>query len=165
MKIKELLYDDIQDALSIYEQGIAAGNATFQTEAPSVEEWDREHLPFGRLKAVNEEGKMLGWIALSPTSTRHAYRGVAEVSIYIDESARRIGVGEALIQAVIKESEENGIWTLQSCIIQINYASRALHEKCGFREMGYREKAAKDNYGVWQNTVYVERRSKDPRYQ
>ena len=112
-----------------------------------------------RLCAVDEKGQMLGWVALSPTSSRCAYRGVAEVSIYIAETARNKGVGERLLNAVISDSEENGIWTLQSGILEVNRPSRLLHKKCGFREIGYRERVAKDSQGKWQNTILMERRS------
>ena len=164
MEIKEITYEDIEDVLSIYHQGILTGCATFQTELPSVDEWDKGHLKIGRLKAVDENGKMLGWIALSPTSSRCVYRGVAEVSIYIAEGSRKKGVGERLIQSVIEESERNGIWTLQSGIFEINQASIALHSKCGFRKIGYRERVAKDCNGILLNVVLMERRSDNPAF-
>ena len=107
---------------------------------------------------------MLGWIALSPTSSRCVYRGVAEVSIYIAEGSRKKGVGERLIQSVIEESERNGIWTLQSGIFEINQASIALHSKCGFRKIGYRERVAKDCNGIWRNVVLMEKRSDNPAF-
>ena len=164
MEIKEIRYEDIEDVLSIYNQGILTGCATFQTEVPSVDEWNKGHLPFARLKAVDESNRMLGWIALSPTSSRCVYRGVAEVSIYIAQGERKKGIGEQLIQAVTKESEKNGIWTLQSGIFEINQASIALHKKCGFRKMGYRERVAKDCNGVWRNVVLMEKRSDCPEF-
>ena len=162
--INEITYEDIKDVLAIYHQGIMEGHATFQTELPSVEEWDKGHLPFGRVKATNEEGKMLGWIALTPTSNRCCYKGVADVSIYIDKDARKKGIGEKLIQAIIEVSESNGIWTLQSGIFDINKASLALHTKCGFRTIGYRERVAKDLHGVWRDVVLMEKRSQNPMY-
>ena len=143
--INEITYEDIEDVLAIYHQGIMEGNATFQTELPSVEEWDKGHLPFGRLKATNEEGKMLGWIALTPTSNRCCFKGVADVSI-------------------VEVSESNGIWTLQSGIFDINKASLALHTKCGFRTIGYRERVAKDLHGAWRDVVLMEKRSQNPMY-
>ena len=164
MEIKEIRYEDIEDVLSIYNQGILTGCATFQTEVPSVDEWNKGHLPFARLKAVDENNRMLGWIALSPTSSRCVYRGVAEVSVYIAQGERKKGIGEQLIQAVTKESEKNGIWTLQSGIFEINQASIALHKKCGFRKIGYRERVAKDCNGVWRNVVLMEKRSDCPEF-
>lgn len=159
MKIDRITYEDIKDVLEIYDQGIKLGYATFQTEVPSIDEWDHSHLSIGRLKAMDENGRMLGFVALSPTSSRCVYKGVAEVSIYIAKEEQKKGIGEKLIQAVIEESEKNGIWTLQSGIIEINQASLALHQKCGFRTIGYRERVAKDCNGVWRNVVLVERRS------
>ncbi len=162
MRITEITYEDIEDVLKIYGQGIAEGRATFETKLPSVEEWDARHLPFGRIKAIDEEGRMLGFIALSPTSSRCCYRGVADESIYIDRLARRQGIGMQLVKAVIEASEKNGIWTLQTGIFEINEASLALHEKCGFRKIGYRERVAQDINGVFRNVVLMERRSKNP---
>jgi L-amino acid N-acyltransferase YncA len=113
----------------------------------------------GRLVAIDSNDNVLGWVALTPTSSRCVYRGVAEVSVYIDQEARGNGVGAALLSAVINESEKMGLWTLQSGIIEINEASIALHKKCGFRIIGFRERVAMDSDGVWQNTVLMERRS------
>ena len=88
---------------SIYEAGIATGNATFTTAAPSWEEWDRSHLPHSRLVAVDagygHTGQVLGWAALSPVSSRCVYGGVAELSIYIAAGARGQGVGRQLLRA------------------------------------------------------------------
>ena len=165
MEIKKIKHEDIEEVLRIYHQGILTGCATFQTEVPSADEWDKAHLQFGRLKAVDHTGRMLGWVALSPTSSRCVYKGVVELSIYVAEEARRTGVGEELIQAVIKESERNGIWTLQSAILEINRASIALHKKCKFREIGYRERVAKDCDGIWRNVVLMEKRSQSTEFQ
>lgn len=158
MKIIEITKQDMNDVLEIYRQGIETGCATFQTEVPSAEEWDQAHLSFGRLKAMDDDGQMLGFVALSPTSSRCVYRGVAEVSIYIAKEARGQGIGKKLLEAVIRESEANGIWTLQSAIIESNEPSIALHSACGFRTIGYRERVAKDVNGVWRNVVLVEKR-------
>jgi phosphinothricin acetyltransferase len=105
------------------------------------------------------QGKVIGWAALSPVSTRCAYRGVAEASLYITASARGIGVGKTLFRAVIKESERAGIWTLQGQIFPENIASIAMSKSCGFREVGYRERISQMN-GVWRNVILMERRSK-----
>lgn len=143
----------------IYLQGIRTGIATFQTEAPSYEEWDKGHLKIGRIAAVSEN-KVLGWAALSPTSSRCVYSGVAEVSIYIGEEYRNKGIGKALMKEIIKLSEEHGIWSLYSAIIRENIGSIKLHRDCGFREVGIREKIAKLRDGRWSDTVIMEYRSK-----
>lgn len=142
----------------IYEQGISSGIATFQTEVPSYEVWNAAHLTTGRLVAVVDE-EVVGWVALSPTSSRCVYKGVAELSIYIVQNAQRKGVATKLLNELIQLSEQEGIWTLQSIIIEENKASLALHQKCGFRQVGYREKIARDQKGDWHNTILMERRS------
>ena len=141
----------------IFAQGIATGNATFETIVPSWEEWDSRHWPTCRLVALRD-GEVLGWAALSPVSVRQVYRGVAEVSVYIDESARCKGVGSALLDALIAESERNGIWTLQATIFAENPISIHLHEKAGFRIVGRRERIG-CLHGRWLDTVLMERRS------
>jgi len=141
----------------IYLAGILSGDATFETEVPSWEKWNKAHLSFARLVAcVGTEVK--GWTALSAVSTRPAYSGVAEVSVYVASSCRGQGYGRALLNALIAESEKNGIWTLQASIFPENLASISLHKAGGFREVGRRERIAKMN-GVWRNTVLMERRS------
>src|SRR5262245_385450 len=142
---------------AIYLEGIATGQATFETEAPDWERWDSGHLPQCRLVARNG-GAILGWAALSPVSKRQAYAGVAEVSVYIASAARGVGVGGALMQALIEVSERSGVWTLQSSVFPENHVSVALHLKHGFREVGRRERIAR-HHGVWRDTVILERRS------
>lgn len=149
--------DDWESVRAIYEEGLATGCATFETTAPSWEDWNAGHLPFCRLVA-REQGGVLGWAALSPASKRQCYAGVAEVSIYIAAAARGMGVGKALFQALIDCSEQSGIWTLQSGLFAVNQASRALHESVGFRLIGYRERVAQRN-GIWHDTLLMERRS------
>lgn len=143
---------------AILAQGIATGNATFETSLPSWQEWDVRHLGACRLVAVRE-GQTLGWAALSPVSIRQVYRGVAEVSVYIAETARGQKAGTALLEALIAESERNGIWTLQAGIFSDNAASIRLHEKLGFRIVGTRERIG-CLHGRWRDTVLMERRSK-----
>lgn len=143
----------------IYGEGIKTGIATFQTEIPSYEDWDKGHLKICRFVAVSDD-KVLGWAALSPTSSRPVYSGVVEVSIYIAEDARGLGVGTALMNKIIESSEENDIWTIYSAIVRENKASIALHKKCGYRQVGIREKIAKLSSGKWSDTVIMERRSK-----
>jgi len=143
--------------LEIYRQGIATGNATFETETPSWEKWTAEHLPHSRIVARNG-ACVLGWAALSPVSGRCVYAGVAEVSIYIAEEARGLGVGRALLEELIRQSENNGLWTLQAGIFPENEASIRLHKSCGFREVGRRERIGKLG-DRWRDTVLLERRS------
>ena len=142
----------------IYEEGIATGNATFQTAAPSWEEWNKDHLTTTRLVVV-DNNKIVGWAALTPVSGRCVYAGVAEVSVYVAAGVRGKGVGKTLLQALIKASEENNLWTLQAGIFPENIASIKLHESSGFRIIGTREKIGK-MHGKWRDTVLLERRSK-----
>jgi L-amino acid N-acyltransferase YncA len=140
----------------IYKTGIDTGNATFETIIPSFEEWDKKHLPFGRIVLEKDE-TVIGWAALSKVSDRCVYEGVAEVSIYVAHQGK--GLGTVLLQQLIKISESKGIWTLQCGIMRENMASIKLHKKCGFRIIGYREKIGKRN-GVWRDNIIMERRSK-----
>ena len=148
---------DWESVRAIYLEGIATGQATFETDAPDWERWDAGHLPKCRLVARNSDG-VLGWAALSPVSRRKVYAGVAEVSVYVAASARGRGVGGALMRALIEASERHGFWTLQSSVFPENRASVALHLKHGFREVGRRERIARRD-GVWRDTVVLERRS------
>lgn len=148
---------DWEAARAIYAEGIATGNATFETTTPDWERWDAARLRVGRL-AARSDGQLVGWAALSPVSARPAYAGVAEVSIYVASSCRGQGVGKALLAALIDESERAGIWTLQGGIFPENCASLALMRACGFREVGRRERIGQRD-GVWRDTVLVERRS------
>jgi phosphinothricin acetyltransferase len=141
----------------IYAEGIATGNATMETEPPSWESWDREHRSDCRL--VARDGRsVLGWAALSRVSERCAYGGVAEVSVYVSAAARGRGLGRALLSALIRSSEEAGIWTLQAGIFPENTASLAIHQACGFRVVGVREKLGRLQ-GVWRDVALLERRS------
>ncbi len=143
---------------AIYLEGMATGNATFETQAPSWEAWDQAHLRTCRLVG-RRDGAIVGWGALSPVSRRAVYAGVAEVSLYVAAAARGQGVGKALLQALIAESEAAGIWTLQAGIFPENLASVAMHKSCGFREVGRRERIGQLN-GVWRDVLLLERRSK-----
>ncbi len=143
----------------IYLEGIATGNATFETESPGWETWDSKHHPHSRLVAL-EGTEVLGWAALSPVSTRRVYAGVAEVSIYVAEAARGKGVGRALLPVLVEQAETNGIWTLQAGIFPENRASIALHKAFGFREVGVRERIA-ELRGVWRDVALMERRGRD----
>jgi len=140
-----------------YLEGIATGHATFETGAPSFAEWDKAHLPYARLVARRRDATV-GWAALSPVSQRCVYGGVAEVSVYVSTSNRGAGVGRSLLEALINESEQNGIWTLQAGIFPENVGSLVVHQTCGFREVGRRERIGKMN-GEWRDTILLERRS------
>jgi phosphinothricin acetyltransferase len=141
----------------IYLEGIATGDATFETEAPSWERWNDAHLAFARLVA-RSESEVTGWAALSPVSSRRVYAGVAETSVYVGLDSRGQGIGRALLEALIQASESNGIWTLQAGIFPENRASIRLHQALGFREVGRRERIGQQN-GVWRDTLLLERRS------
>lgn len=158
-KIDEMMNSDWKQVSKIYLEGIKTGKATFQTEVPTYEDWNNGHIKSCRVVA-RLGNDILGWGALSPTSSRCVYQGVAEVSIYIGENHRGKGLGEILLKSLIKSSEDNGFWTLQSGIIRENISSIKLHEKCGFRKIGIREKVAKINNGKWHDVIFMERRSK-----
>lgn len=155
MTVRDLRSADWPEVARIYEQGIRTGNATFETEVPSWLAWDAAHLPGHRLVA-EREGRVVGWIALAPVSSRRCYAGVAEVSVYVGE--RGTGVGSELLAAVIESAERGGIWTLQTSVFPENAASLALLRRFGFRVVGTRERIAQLR-GAWRDTVLVERRS------
>ena len=148
---------DWEAVKEISEEGIATGNATFQQSAPTWEEWNNSHLQHSRIVA-KEDNNILGWAALTPVSGRCVYAGVAEVSVYVTDKARGKGLGKQLLQKLIEESEANGIWTLQAGIFPENRASIKIHEACGFRILGTRERIGKMN-GAWRDTILMERRS------
>ena len=156
--IDSMTADDWPAVRAVYLEGIATGEATFETEAPSWETWDSGHLSFARLVARAGEDVM-GWAALSPVSQRKAYLGVAEVSVYVAAHSRGKGVGKALLERLIQESEQHGIWTLQAAVFPENAATLAVHKRCGFREVGRRERISKLN-GIWRDTILLERRSR-----
>jgi phosphinothricin acetyltransferase len=145
------------DVLRIYLEGIATGNATFETEAPLWEKWDSGHLATCRLIA-RQDSRVLGWAALGPVSSRSVYGGVAEVSVYVGEAARGKGVGRSLLSALIEASENSGLWTLQAGIFPENTPSIALHMSLGFREVGRRERIGKMG-DTWKDVTLLERRS------
>jgi phosphinothricin acetyltransferase len=141
----------------IYAEGIATGQATFETEPPAWAEFDAGRLAAHRLVAVEEE-EVVGWAALSPTSERECYAGVVEHSVYVAEASRGHGVGRALMNALIAGADADGIWTIQTSIFPENAASAALHERMGFRVVGRRERIAELG-GVWRDTLLLERRA------
>lgn len=158
MIIREMGPEDWPDVAKIYAEGIATGHATFEKEVPGWQSWDASHIKTCRL-VVEIHGRLAAWAALSPVSSRCIYAGVAESSIYIAEAFRGKKVGEALLNALIAESEKQGFWTLQAGVFPENTASTQLHLKCGYRLVGIREKIGLMN-GVWRNNQLLERRSK-----
>lgn len=157
MIIRPMQASDWSQVAQIYADGIAQRIATFETTVPIWEFWDDKHLEIGRLVAV-EHDVILGWVALGAVSHRAVYRGVVEDTIYIASEAQGKGIGTALMNAMIQASETAGIWSIVAVTFEENHASIALHKKCGFRMVGYRERIAKLD-GVWRNTVMLERRS------
>jgi L-amino acid N-acyltransferase YncA len=156
LEIRDFRPPDWQEVARIFEDGIRTANATFETEAPSWEEWDAAH---GEHRLVAElDGETAGWAALSPVSERCCYAGVAEVSVYVAASARGRGVGRELLEELIRRSEGAGIWTLQAGIFPENKASVRLHLVCGFRLVGVRERLGELN-GIWRDVLLLERRS------
>jgi L-amino acid N-acyltransferase YncA len=158
-EIRSLDPSDWPEVQRIYAQGIATRAATFETEPPSWEQFDAGRLNEHRLVAV-EDGAVVGWAAVSPTSTRECYAGVVEHSVYVAEEARGRGIGAALLEALVESTEAGGIWTIQSSVFPENEASVRLHERAGFRVVGRRERIARLD-GIWRDTVLVERRSRD----
>ncbi len=157
IEIDRMHEDDWEDVRRIYLEGIKTGNATFQQDAPSWDEWDKGHVSECRLVA-RSQGTVIAWAALSPTSSRCVYAGVAEVSVYVSEHHRGGGVGRRLLHRVIEDSEAQGFWTLQSGIFPENNASLELHKRFGFREVGRRERIGQMN-GMWRDVLLLERRS------
>lgn len=148
---------DWEQVRAIYLEGIATGNATFETAAPAWETWSASHLDVCRL--IARAGEMVcGWAALGRISARRVYAGVAEVSLYVAAISRGHGVGRALLERLIVESERSGIWTLQAGIMAENHASLAVHRQCGFRDVGCRERIGQ-LHGVWRDVLLLERRS------
>jgi len=143
---------------AIYADGIATGQATFETGVPEWAEFDTGRLSAHRLVAV-EDGEVAGWVAVTPVSHRESYAGVVEHSVYVAETARGRGVGAALMDALVASTEAAGIWTLQTSVFPENEASVALHRRLGFRVVGRRERIA-ELAGAWRDTLLLERRSR-----
>jgi len=157
MIIRPITEADFTSLRRIYLNGIATGHATFETTAPGWHEWHRSHLTHSRLIALTGD-EAAGWAALSPVSSRCVYGGVAEVSVYVATAHQSKGIGRMLLRELVSESEKNGIWTLEAGIFPENKASIRIHEQCGFRLVGRREKPGKIN-GVWKDVLFYERRS------
>lgn len=158
IRMRPMQPEDWPAVSDIYRLGIETGIATFERSCPSYEVWDQNHLQSCRPVAV-DGNRIAGWAALNPVSKRQVYDGVAEISIYIHPDYRGKGIGRLLLWQLIVESEAAGFWTLQASILDANEASIAIHEHCGFRTVGYRERIARDHNGQWRNTVLMERRS------
>jgi L-amino acid N-acyltransferase YncA len=156
VEIRAMARDDWSAVEAIYAEGIATRQATFETSTPTWDEFDRGRLRDHRFVAVDDE-RVLGWAALSPTSSRACYAGVAEHSVYVSESARGRGIGKALMAALLASAEADGIWTIQTSVFPENAASVALHERLGFRVVGRRERIARLD-GAWRDTLLLERR-------
>jgi L-amino acid N-acyltransferase YncA len=158
IRVEEMTDSDWPMVAAIYNEGIATGHATFEDTAPEWNEWNAKHLPQCRLVAKVGE-RVVGWVVLSPVSGRCVYAGVAEVSVYVKASVRGGGIGRTLLKAMVDASEKAGIWTLQSGIFPENTGSLTIHQHCGFRLVGYRERLGRMN-GRWRDVVLMERRSK-----
>ena len=157
MRIDPLGAGDWPAVRAIYEAGIATGDATFETDVPDWAAWDAAHLADHRLVA-RVDGTVVGWVALAPVSDRRAYAGVAEDSIYVAPDAQGRGVGRALLAAVVASADRGGIWTIQTGIFPENQASVRLHQACGFRVVGVRERLGR-LHGRWRDVLLLERRS------
>jgi L-amino acid N-acyltransferase YncA len=156
-RLEKMLSNHWPAVKHIYEEGIQTGNATFEKSAPEWNAWNESHLQEMRIVAIDDEN-ILGWAALSRVSGRCVYAGVAEVSVYVAQHARSKGIGKQLLQRLIEESEKNNIWTLQAGIFPENIPSIKIHQDCGFRIVGRRERIGKMN-DVWRDTLLLERRS------
>jgi L-amino acid N-acyltransferase YncA len=155
--IEELRPEHWPGVERVYAQGIATGNATFETEVPSWEAWDAAHLPAHRFVALHD-GLVVGWIAVSPVSERCVYGGVVENSVYVAEEARGRGIGHRLLQELVASTEAAGIWTIQTGIFPENDVSIRLHERVGFEVVGRRRRLGK-LHGQWRDVILLERRS------
>ncbi|HCU08771.1 MAG TPA: N-acetyltransferase [Clostridiales bacterium] len=158
-RIEVMKTGDWPQVAAIYQEGIETGLATFQSEVPSWEDWDRGHVACCRLVARKRD-EVLGWAALSAVSSRLVYAGIGEVSVYVGAAYKKMGVGTALLNELIRQSEANGFWMLQGVITKENTASIELHKKCGFRLVGIRERIGRMPDGVWHDTALLERRSR-----
>jgi len=162
VRIAPLTAEHADQVLAIYQAGIDTGDATFETQAPTWEQFDASKLPEHRFVALDHNGDgdevVVGWVAVVPVSDRCVYAGVVEHSVYVAPEAAGRGVGTALMNALIASTEVGGIWTIQSGIFPENQASAALHRRVGFREVGRRERIGQ-RAGIWRDVILIERRS------
>lgn len=158
--VRAMTGEDWPSVEAIYRAGIGTGSATFAEAPPSREEFFDSHVPDLNLVAESPAGRILGWAAASPTSTRAAYHGVLEHSVYVDPDSGRQGIGTALLKSLIARARRLGYWTLQASIFPENTSSLRLHAQQGFREVGRRERIGYMTYGPfaghWRDTVLVE---------
>ena len=157
IKLRAMIDNDWANVLTIYKEGLTTGNATFEQEAPTYFEWDKNHLKNCRIVALFKN-EIVGWAALSNVSGRCVYAGVAEVSVYVSNKFRGLKIGKQLLKELIIKSEKENLWTLQAGVFPENVASIKIHKQLGFREVGFREKIGKMN-GIWRNTILLEKRS------
>jgi L-amino acid N-acyltransferase YncA len=162
MTIRPMAASDADAVLAIYQAGMDTGDASFEHRAPRWAAFDAAKLPQHRFVAVEENGTVVGWIAVAPVSARAVYAGVVEHSVYVDPSAQRRGVGSALLAALIASTEAAGVWTIQSGIFPENVASLALHRSAGFRTIGVRERIGRQasQGNRWRDVIFIERRSR-----
>jgi phosphinothricin acetyltransferase len=159
MRIEPMTAADWSAVHRIYAEGIATGDATLEREAPDWDHFDRSHRAEGRLVArADDDGRVLGWVALTSYSARRVYAGVAWESVYVAEDARGQGIGRALLERLVAVADEIGIWTLMAGVLADNAASLALHERVGFRRIGVQEALGQDRTGRWRDVVLLERR-------
>lgn len=163
MEIRTMTPEDWPAVARIYQQGIDSNAATFRRRVPPWEDFDKSHSPICRYVAVSN-GEITGWAALTVFCVDCPYSGVSEISLYLDEQYRGRGLGVKLMRHIVTESEKHGFWIIIAQIFQDNTASIKMTKKCGFREVGYHEKVAKDRLGIWHNLVVLERRSQLPEY-
>ncbi|HEX4223606.1 MAG TPA: GNAT family N-acetyltransferase [Pseudonocardiaceae bacterium] len=158
VRVSVMSIEHAREVLAIYQAGLDSGNASFETTAPDWATWDRAHLPVHRFVALDDEGAVVGWVAASPVSSRCAYAGVLEHSVYVDRVHRGHGIGRALLNTYVAATEAAGIWMLQSGIFPENLGSLALHGSAGFRVVGRRERIGR-HHGVWRDVILIERRN------
>ena len=158
MRVRPMVVADAAAVLAIYQAGLDGGNASFETAAPGWESFDAGRLPGHRFVAVDRDGVVAGWVAVSPVSSRAAYAGVVEHSVYVHPDARGRGAGRSLLAALIASTEAAGVWTIQSGVFPENTTSLALHERAGFRTIGTRHRIGR-HHGVWRDVILIERRS------
>ncbi|KMQ67308.1 phosphinothricin acetyltransferase [Chryseobacterium sp. FH2] len=157
-ELREMLPNDETRVLEIFQQGIDSGIVTFETTVPTAEAWNMEFYNDCRWVLENEANEVIGWCALKTVSKRECFKGVAEVSIYLDNKHQGLGLGSVLLKKLVLDSENHGFWTLQSNIFPENETSIKFHQKYGFRIVGIRKKLGKLN-GEWKDVVMLEKRS------
>ncbi|WBB65199.1 GNAT family N-acetyltransferase [Micromonospora sp. WMMD812] len=156
--VRPMIPEDADRVLAIYQAGLDGGDASFEIVAPTWAAFDAGRLADHRFVAVDGDGLVVGWVAVSPTSTRAVYAGVVEHSIYVDPAAQGRGIARRLLDTLVASTEAAGVWTIQSGVFPENRASLALHARAGFRVIGTRERVGR-HHGRWRDVVLLERRS------